>query len=1229
MKPTFCRALVLAGLLCTALPGQEVRSTILGRVLDPQQSAVVGAAVEVTNTDTNVVVRVVTNETGYYEANFLLPGPYQVKASAPGFSDAVRQNIDLRLRARLEVNVQMSIGAVTETVLVTAAAPLLETADTSSGRVLDNRSLADLPAFYNNSMDLMRFTPGAFSSGQNAATNALHATGGAVDVTMAGGVGNNTWSLDGAPNLTRGGASISPAYSPHIDTLQEVKIETYNFDASVGHTTGINVTMLTKLGTNQFHGTASNQHWQQRWNGTPFFTKQLYYRNIAAAEAAGNSALAASLRSQDKQQSGHSNNFGFTLGGPVIIPKVLNGKDKLFFFFSYNGAALRTTETPSSLNHTVPTLAERQGDFSQLLRIDASGYQLYDPLSVRADPARPGHYIRDPIAGNILPKSRIINPVLDWYGKLLPTPNNDPLSATQEARNNYVATATPNRFDYTALTNRVDYHLSDKHRFFGRWIWWDWDSDRVDWTYETRRGFRSSMQYWRDKGATVDWVYMMSSATVLNVTAADNVYGTGNRPSPAARVRPSEVGLPKYMDDKAGNLYMAPSMMISGYDTLGPMQNGYPTYSYYRAPSAKATLSHIRGPHTISGGFDFRAYFRTQTAAGNTSGNFTFNQTYLRRNDDGFTPTRSQGFGWAAFLMGLPSTATVVTPDSVAAYSPSYGWYVQDNWRATPKLSLNFGLRLDYEQGPTERFDRMLGAFNPSIKLPISDAATVAYAASPVPELPANAFSVRGGSVYVGSEGASRKLWQNELMWQPRFGAAYQLTPKTVVRGGYGIYHDILSAWTAAPNQLGYSRTTTTSVSTDFGQTWLAGNPAAGISPMTDPFPIRSDGSRYDMPVRNLLGSMAVAGTSFTYNDPEARRTRQQRWRIGVQRQIGPNMVVEAAYAGAYSDRVYVGGAFNDSLSVSQNLNALPEEYWATGQMRNDAVASNLTTNVKNPFSIANFASLATENPLVHQNLSSSSFFRSGTIGKATLLRPFPHMTGLTKALIPAGKVRTDELNLSFERRFARGLGFNFMYTRLRNRSADYFHNEFDAEPAWREGRIGRPHRFAATGIVELPFGRGRAFLREGIPSALLGGFQVSLSYEWQPGPLINFGNLFYYGDLEEIRSDSPTLGQWFNTAGFERTPSKGPASYHVRVFPTRVDGVRADMTNLWNANIQREFRIAERVALQLRAEGINLSNRSLFAAPDTNPFSTNFGKVTSQTPTYNRFLQFQARIRF
>ena len=1211
MKQRIMQTALLAGMMATALNAQETRSAIFGKVLDPQGASIIGARVVVLNTDTNIPTTLTTNETGYYEANLLLPGNYRLTSEMPGFKKSVRAGIVLMLGKRTEIDVQLQIGDAAETVSVTAEAPLLDVGTISAGQVMENRSVMDLPTFNNSPLMLIKLIPGIQSS-NNRRYNGVNALGGTAEAHNAGNVGGNDWSIDGVPDMGNG---YSAAYLPYSTTIQEYKVQTSDFDAAVGHTTGAQISVMTKSGSNAFHGDLTEQHWQQRWNGTRFFIKQAYYRAIAQAEGSGNPALAQSLRNSPLQPSGHSNNYAGAIGGPVLIPKIINGRNKLFFFFSFDGFQDRKT-TESTFNHTVPTIQERQGDLSDLLPISAARYQIYDPLTVRADPNRAGHFIRDPIPGNIVAKTRIVNPVYPTYVKFLPTPNNSPSSVTQEPLNNYVDPAEPYNWSYSAVANRFDYQLSERHRFFGRWNWLKYREDRQDWTYETARGLMTNGVNRNSLGLTASYVFTPRASTVINIDAGANNFREGNILTPTALdYTPSAVGLPTYLDAKAGANHALPIMSFSGYDTLGQT---VPAWTHYELLSTKGNVLHIRGAHSLRTGIDIRQHRRLGGDPRATNGSFSFNNSYTSREDDGLTPAGSIGHSWAAFLMGIPTNSTIDTNATYALSNAYFGWFASDTWRVSSKLTLSLGMRIEYEFGRKERYNRAIGYFDPSAVLPISAAAQAAYAKNPVPELAVSAFTVTGGSIYPGVNDVSPRLQNGQLMWLPRLGAAYQINSRTVIRGGYGIYYDTLNAQNQSPDQSGFSITSTNPSSTNFGQQWLLGDPRNGISPLTNPFPVRSSGSRYDAPVGAGLGLLALAGNGWTYLDNNFRRARQQRWRFDLQRQFGANMMVSLGYAGTRSD----------DIRIAKKLDALPQQYWAAGTTRNDAIATNLNQNVTNPFAIGNFPALQSSDLVTYQTLAARAFFSSGTIRKNQLLRPYPQMNGVSQSG-PFGENKTHSLEAFFQRRMTSGFTITASFTGLYERDRDFFYNEFDASPSWRQTNNGVPVRFTATGIYELPFGKGKLFARSGVGNVLLGGWQVSAAYEKQPGPLLDWGNVFYNGDPSNINTGTRTLDRWFNTDGFVKDPRLTPAAFQARVFPQRVDGLRADGLDRLDTNIQRSFKIRESVSFQLRFDALNVMNHSQMDVPNLDPTSTNFGKITSNTSSTMRFLLIQGRIRF
>lgn len=1220
---------LLSGLICLSMAtmslAQDTRGNISGTVSDAQGAIIPGAAVTVANTGTGTSARLLTNSSGYYEAPLLLPGSYSVTVEMQGFKRLVRSGLTVGLSERLQIDLMLEVGGTTESVTVTSEAPILDTSSVSTGRQMTNREIMDLPVLGNNVSMLARIAPGVQVPGTTQFL-VQGQVGGGSGYSMPGGVGGNEWSMDGA---STNGTDRRVAIMPSPDIVDEFKIETSNFDAAFGHATGLSISVSTKSGANSVHGSATYQYINQRWNAASFFVKQARYNQIAALRAAGDTAGADRLADTPMLPAGHTNNYHGTISGPVYIPKLFDGRNRLFFFLGYSGLKNLQAARPSEINYTVPMAAWRNGDFSNMLQVDPVRYQVYDPLTTRTDPARAGHVVRTPFAGNVLPRTRMTNPMYSFYSQRLPMPNNDPTDPRREPFNNYLATGMPNNVDYNSWNSRIDFQANEKHRFFFRWLRTHFIEDAQDYTYETEKG----LMEWDEKrpslSGVADWTYAMSPTTILNVSVDATRFLLQNQRLGTRKYKPSDVGLPAYMDAKCSGSCVLPRVVWPGMTAWsGDMVLGVQVDpgAQGRQQALKFNATHIRGTHTLRAGIDFRQHYRTLIQNGGlTSGNFTFANTYVRRDEDGNNPNAGLALSWAAFALGMPSGMSVDTNDTYALMNPYYGFYAQDTWRVKRNLTLTVGLRAEYEQGPTERYDRAQTYFDFGAALPIAAAAQAAYARSPIAEVPASQFQVAGGSAYAGKNGASRRLWGNELMWLPRISASYQATQKTVIRGGYGIYYDTLNVMNGAADQYGYSRATNTVLTNDFGITWNAGNPGAGISPLTDPFPVRGDGTRFDAPLQAALGAMARVNQGFSFNAYDRVHPRIQRWRVGVQRELSSNMLVEVAYWGQWGDRIGVGN----------RLDFLPEQYWATGNTRNNALVTENNRQVANPFLLSNFGSIQTSDPVLYQHMTTLGAFTAPTVQKNRLLRPYPHMNGLNDNNPPTGKARTHALEMTFQRRFSRGFNLNFSYTRMHQEGFTTIENEFEQVPRiWWPNNTARPHRITATGIWELPFGRGRAFVQSGLLSYVLGGWQIAATYEFQNGPLLGWGNLFYRGDINTFEDDATstpkTLDQWFNTGvPFEKVAANQPAQYHVRVFPRFFNRLRADGLNQWNGSLLREVPLVEGVRLQIRADAINLQNRSQMNAPDINPVSTNFGRITSQTSSLNRFYQVQARIQF
>ncbi len=1206
---------------------QESRGVISGRVADPQGAVIPGAAVVITNVETNAASPSTTNQSGYFEVGFLTPGRYSIAVEAAGFRKTVRTGLILSVAGRLDIEFSLQVGQVTETIEVTAAAPLLDTMTASGGRVVDNRQIMQLPFGDMNPFALTTMAPGMQFTGRPEERRAFD-LGTTSSFNTMGGVGQNEYSIDGAPVT---GTNRRVGFVPPSDAIEEFKVETTPFDASYGHTSGSVVNVMTKAGTNTYHGSVYDQHWQQRWNASRHFTGLAFQEAVRRGDK---------KPGDPKEPAGRSNNFGGALGGPVFFPKLFNGKDKLFFFFSYSGFYQRRVETESDINRTVPKMAWRQGDFSDLLGVDAVKYTVYDPRSARQEGSR---VVRTPFPGN--KGVPVLNPLYNFYARLYPRPNDVPGLVSPEGKNNYLNVNAPKNWDYNSLVNRYDYNIAERHRLLGRWFWNHGLETASDWTNETMPGLHNSGLLRVNAGAGGSYVWTIGSSDILELGANWARSDQGRRRPAQTQFKPTDVGLPAYLDARAGDYHILPQLVIGGVETVSAAYPVIETRGH--TGELRLSLTSVRRNHSLKYGWQERRYWFASAGPGFTSGSFTFNQLYTRAADN--TTTASDlGLGWAAFMMGAPSGAVIDTNDT-GYFSTRYrSLYVQDDIRISNRLRVNLGLRYEREGGITERFNRGIsGGFLFDAKLPFTDLAQAAYARNPLAELPASQFKVLGGTEYLDPKHSTFTAGTHLLL--PRAGVVYQLNDKTVLRAGYGWYYDTLNANNTRPNQRGYSQTTSTSVSNDNGLTFCcsvgaAAGLSAGRNPLLDPFPVRAGGTRFDEPYGNTLGLMALTGTNYTFTPRDYVPAWQQRWRIGLQRELMRNMAIEVSYNGSYS-----------LVPITQTISFLPEQYWASGSTRNQALDNELNRTVPNPFNIGNLASLQNSDPAVYNYLRTQSFFTSTTVRKNQLLRAFPQMSGLS-GLRPGasfdssrGGVRYHDVQVQLERRFTLGFQTAILYTYVRSEAQDVFLNEFDASPSWRTNRNTRPHRFIWNAIYQLPFGKGRRWVTGGPLQHVVGGWQMSWIYQYQSGPATSWGNRFFYGDIDKIADvfkhdavNSRDVHMWFDPnirytgtgsvpqgfQGFEGRSGSQPGQFHRRVFPTLLTDLRADGLRGWDAKIQRVFRITEKLNTSFSVDLLNATNHTNFDVPNTDPTNRDFGRVTTQVGT-SRTYQFNLRIDF
>jgi carboxypeptidase family protein len=1220
-----CGLCLLAVLLPVIALAQETRGNISGTVRDPQ-GVVPGASVTVTNVDTNISQRLLTNESGYFEAPLLNPGNYTVTVEMTGFRKATRANIALGVGQQVSVPFTLEVGAISEEVVVRAETPLLDTTSVSSGANFDTHLVEALPMFSNMPITLSRFSASVNVNDQQTQVsqgyvdNTSLSAGSGLGLPLGGTqpfpptFGGNNYTLDGANN---NGSSRRIAASPNSDMIQEMRVESSNFDAAVGHGLGLQISMMTRAGTNQPRGTANYQYWTNKLNALTAQQKSTF-----------------DDRAKSEFEKGRSHNLSLTSGGPVVIPGIVDGRGKLFYFANYS---LANDAIPGKIQGSITVPANEkhlQGDFSDLLRLpNPAQYQIYDPLTTRPDPTNPSRMIRDPFPNNIIPRDRIFradgtykNPLMNLYSKMVPKPNQNFVENGQQPTGNFYQGGQPDSPKSQQYGFRLDFNPSAKDRFFFRTSGITFLEYVSDWTYNApdpalriHSADRSRYQW----SYTGTWTRVMGGTTVLDTSVATNRFNQIDEFRGLHNYKPTDVGLPSYLDDfcSANGGCTLPAVTIGGLGGYQGFGGGLSDGDTATHVQGQSSISSVKGRHTLHGGIDVRRAQRDRTGGGNRSGQLTFDRTYTRQFSDESTLTPSNlGLSLAAFELGLPTSASI--NNTVASSFSNYwtGAFGQDTWRLG-RLTLAAGLRFEYETGVRENEGRMIVGWDPTAKNAITDAAQAAYLTSGLqnqPGMPAT-LSVVGGPVYAGDSGVSQPA---QAMWMPRVSTSYLLGDRTVLKAGYGLYYDTLTAADYVAAQTGYSVTTTSTISDDLGRTFKWATPATGASSF-DPFPIRADGTRWDPILGDSLGIDSLLGGALTSENGLREHARQQRWRVSVQRELASKLSIEVAYAGAYNDR----------LPVNIRMDYLPEQYFDGSHTRNTAANSFLTANVANPFFINNFASLRTTNPTLYQRLASNPTFSSATIQRNRLLRPFGALTNLTYANLPLGASKSHSLEVQVNRRFSNGLaGFlSFTANSVRyNRTVE----EYDRQPTlWQGSNDARPWRLAGVASYELPFGRSKRFLSNGgVAAALASNWQISGTWEYQPGALLDWGgqNIFFYGNLDDIAVDNPTRNRWFNTdAGFERDPAKIPAAFQTRAFPFRIDGVRGMPLTFTNLSIQRSFGAGGGRTWQLRIDAQNVFNRQQWAGPNLNPTSTQFGQVTTVALNQMRFFTFGLRTTF
>lgn len=1067
---------------------------------------------------------------------------YRVEAEMAGFSKLVRPGIQVRTTETVTLDLSMAIGEVSEIVEVTSETPLLMVSDVNLGQVVDQRRIEELPLFAGNAMDLVHLAPGTVNGTNLRLRKAPFNAAPSQFGTNGGGNNNNDFTIDGVVNVYSDGTAPRVAFSPPQTAIGEFKVQTSPFDAGTGFSLGSSVNVTTKSGTNAIRGEV--HHWLRH------------------------SKLDAPTIFQNRTGQGmplyQDNRFGGSLGGPLFIPKFYDGRNRTFWFYAVEANLFGDPNVGARVS-TVPTEAMRRGDLSPLLALSANN-QVYDPLSTA--PAPNGRFIRTPIAGNVIPNARL-DPVAQNLLRAWPNPNQP---GTSDFRQNFFLAGKALETYWTNI-GRVDHVFNENHRIFFRFHRDFWEEDKNRWYGPD---FVDGIILNRiNRGAALDDVIVLSPSLLLNFR-----YGLTQQSFPERRVSQGQdlaaLGFSSQVVNSVdASVATFPRLAVAPWSTVSGWESGDGVTASL-IHNFNTTLSINKSKHSIRVGFDWRNLRENRNRFPQaTSPDLNFNSVFTRGPLDTAAPPQVGG-EIASFLLGVPAGSMAVVA-SYAERNSIFGFYVQDDFKVSRKLTLNLGLRYEVENATTERYNRSVRNFAETTSNPIEAQARAQYANSPIPELsPAN-FRVLGGLTFVGVDGNPRGYWnpaQNNLM--PRIGLAYQLNDKTVFRGGYGIFFAPLGTLYTNTEPAGFTLATPIQASLDNGLTFLATT--------ANPFP----GGLFQ-PLGAAGGLSTNLGQAVTAFPDSRKNAYAQRWSAGFQRTLPYQFLLEATYVGNRSTR----------LNVLRNMNFTPAQFLSTSPVRDQPTINFLGQNFPNP--------LRGTNPIYGANIS-----------RAALLQPFPHF-GAVNIHEPVGYNWYHSLQMRVEKRFTRTYTAQMSYTWSKNMEATEFMNLQDPTPYEVVSALDRTHRITASGIWEIPYGRGRQFGGSSHPimNGIFGGWQLNSAWQHQSGAPLGFGNAIFNGDLKNVvlPGNQRSVDQWFNVdAGFERNNALQLAS-NLRRFPLRFNGIRGPVQDRLDFGLIKNFRITERFVLQFRAETFNALNFANLANPNTSVTQGAFGTITSQDP--------------
>ncbi len=1137
----------------TSLWAQSPQGTITGTITDSQGARVPGVAVVATQVATSLTYKGSSSQDGTYVIPALPVGRYEVTAAAAGFKTFRRADIQLEVSQRLRLDITLELGQVSETITVQGEVTRVRTEESSLGTVVERRRIEELPMNGRHVFNLVKLISGVQPVDRSADGFGEITNQGFSQIQFNGG------PVYGTQMFLDGGANTVPVHNeigvvPMVDAVEEFKVETNGLKAEFGQTSGGVVNIVTKAGTNEFHGSLYEF----------FRNDSLDARNAFATQVASNTGRIKPIL--------RYNQYGGTVGGPVLIPKVYNGKNRTFFFAGYEQWRYRNSEIRRS---TVPTALERAGDYSNTRDSLGTLIPIYDPDTTRANPNGSG-FVRDLLPGNVVPKSRqdaLSLRVLPF----MPLPNATPLNSYTNTNNFYSLAVQPSNQGVTNL--RFDHRLSDKDSTFFRYSG----------TRNTRWGQGYGMgpadpdifaRYdQRDNHNFVVTETHVFSPSVINEFKANVT--RQNLPFQSLGYGgnwPEKLGYPSIIPQD-----MFPAVTIGGMLQLGPTSFSFGLRAQNQVQFADS-VTWIRGKHQIKVGVDQRIVRENWINKSNPSGQFSFGAGLT---GDPLHPAGT-GIGMATYLLGDVTGGSLTVRSHMSFHSWSHASYIQDDYKVTPRLTLNLGLRYDLRSGPVERWNKHSN-FDPwDIN---------------------SQTGMLGLLTYAGVNAPRNFVDRNNTDFGPRFGFAYALTGdgKTVIRGAYGIVHMLTESndmQADSSNSLGWEATTT------FAST-LGGNYPA--------FQFSNGPTMLVTPRGAEGGPSAFRGQNVRWQSYEHASPYLQQANLTLQREVIGQWVLSASYAG--SRGVHIPGS-------NYNLNQLDPKYYLEYGLA-------LQDRVTNPF----YGQIA------------SGGLSGTTVSRAQLLLPYPDYLGVMTMANYGDSSTYHSLQLTAEKRYAKGISALISYTTGKLIDEGYSSAGSNGEIGdFRIGRLNRrvdraidqndiSQRLVASGVFELPFGKGKAFASHA-PKALdyvIGGWQANTITTIQTGnPLtvrgannfaLNWPNLVKNPTLS---GEDRGVAKWFDTSAFQNPPDfvvgNGP-----RTLPdTRGPG----MINM-DLSAFKTFRIKEQSVLEFRAEAFNFLNHVNLNNPGTG-FSPNrqgvntsasFGVITSSMKA--RSIQLGLRLSF